>query len=81
MKKLFNMYMELPMSVVVCGAIFTWLALGCILISPAILCYVAAWSIVLVPFLGAIQYTEYRHKVKKDRQVFLADIKADLGEN
>ncbi len=75
MKKLFKMYMELPMSIVVGGAIVIWATLVSIVLTPAILVYVAAWGIVLIPFLGAIQYTEYRHdKIKKDYKAMIKEL-------
>lgn len=81
MKKLFEAYMNLPMSVFVVGAIITWSTLASVLLTPAILFYVAAWSVVLVPFLGAIAYTEHKHEMKKLRLAYLRGIKEDLGEN
>lgn len=64
MKKLFEMYMELPMSVVVGVAVVTWVILAGMLLTPAIIFYFTAWCMILGPFLGAVTYTEYKHKEK-----------------
>lgn len=81
MKKLFNIYMELPMSVMVVGAIVTWATLASIVLTPAILIYVLAWCLVLIPFLSAVAYTERRHKIKVDYQTFLKEVREEMGEN
>ena len=82
MKKLFDWYMDMnkvPMNVLIFCGVIIWTVLCGVICSPAIILYVAAWCMILGPFLGAIQYTEYRYQVKKDRKVFLAGLKADLG--
>lgn len=81
MRKLFDSYMELPMSVVVGGAVVTWATLASIVLTPIILLYVFAWCMVLFPFLCAITYAEHKHEMKKQRVEFLRGIKEDLGEN
>jgi len=65
MKKIFEMYMALPMSVVVGGVIVTWATISSILLTPSILFYVGAWCMVLFPFLLAIHNSENKYKTKK----------------
>ena len=73
--------MDLPMSVFVGGAIVIWATLASVVLTPAILIYVAAWAVVLVPFLLSVQHTEHRHKLKVSRVAFVRQLKSDLGED